>query len=243
NRPMTNPRHHRPQTSNRPSRPREEHAQERPVAHIDDEIVRELRATARPGKAEILVKVFSEAVGAYLSEDYREAVRLAEQAKHIALRSASARELLGLAYYRAGQYKEASRELAAFKRLAGSLSQNAVLADCYRAMDKPEKSIELIDELDSKSVEPAVFYEGAIVAAGAVADQGRLDEAIARLERLDLRPTVAEEHHVRVWYVLGDLLQKKGRFSQAKSWFEAVAAADADSTDAPARAARLAKRT
>jgi tetratricopeptide (TPR) repeat protein len=92
-------------------------------------------------------------------------------------------------------------------------------------------------------VEDAVFYEGAIVGAGALADEDRLDEAIARLERLDLRPAVAEEHHVRAWYVLGDLLQRKGRFSQARSWFEAVAAADAESTDAPARAARLAKRS
>jgi tetratricopeptide (TPR) repeat protein len=216
---------------------------ERPVAHIDDDIVRELRATARPGKGEILVKVFAEAVGAYLSEDYREAVRLAEQAKHIALRSPSARELLGLAYYRAGNYKEAARELAAFKRLTASLSQNAVLADCYRAMDRPDKAIELIEELDPNSVEAAVFYEGAIVGAGALADVDRLDEAIARLERLDLRPSVAEEHHLRAWYVLGDLLQRKGRFSQARSWFEAVAAADAESTDAPARAAHLARRT
>ncbi|MDQ3877885.1 MAG: CDC27 family protein [Actinomycetota bacterium] len=219
----------------------ERQTEDRPVAHIDDEIVRELRATARPGKGEILVKVFSEAVGAYLTEDYRDAVRLGEQAKHIALRSPSARELLGLAYYRAGSYKEAARELSAFKRLTGSLTQNAVLADCYRAIGKRDKALELVDELDYSSVEPAVFYEGAIVGAGALADEGRVDEAIERLERLDLRPPVAEDHHLRAWYVLGDLLQRKGRFSQARSWFEAVAAADAESTDAPARAARLAK--
>lgn len=225
------------------SNDRRDGTSERPVAHIDDEIVRELRGTARPGKAEILVKVFSEAVGAYLTEDYGEAVRLGEQAKHIALRSPSARELLGLAYYRTGKYKDAARELAAFKRLTGSLSQNAVLADCYRATGKHDKALELVDELTPDAVDPAVYYEGAIVAAGTLADEDRLDEAVERLERLDLRPSVAQEHHIRAWYVLGDLLQRKGRFSQAKSWFEAVAAADADATDAPARAARLARRT
>ena len=64
------------------------------------------------------------------------------------------------------------------------------------------------------------------VAAGALADMGRIDEAIERLERLDLRPEGVQPHHLRVWYVLGDLLQKKGRFTQAREWFEAADSAD-----------------
>ncbi|HEX2240343.1 MAG TPA: tetratricopeptide repeat protein, partial [Actinomycetota bacterium] len=82
-------------------------------------------------------------------------------------------------------------------------------------------------------------YEAAIVAAGALGDMGRIDEAIARLEELDLDPGVAEEHHLRAWYALGDLLQRRGRFSQARALFEAVAAVDPDLTDAPERARRI----
>jgi tetratricopeptide (TPR) repeat protein len=207
--------------------------------HLSDAIVRELRATARPGKGEILVKVFGEAAGAFAADDYSTAVRLGEQSKHMALRAASVRELLGLAYYRLGRWQEAARELAAFRRITGSTEQNPVIADCYRAMKKPEKAIELCDEIARGGVEPAVYYEGQIVAAGALADMGRLDEAIARLERLDLDPEVAGDHHVRAWYVLADLLERRGRFTQARDWFDAVTAADADMTDAPERAQRL----
>jgi tetratricopeptide (TPR) repeat protein len=210
----------------------------RPV-HLSDEIVRELRATSRPGKADILIKVFSEAAGAFADDDYRQAVRLGEQSKHMALRAASVRELLGLAYYRLGRWQEATRELAAFRRITGATEQNPVMADCYRALGKPEKAIELCDEIEPRDVEEDVYYEGQIVAAGAMSDLGRLDDAIARLEHLDLDPDVAESHHVRAWYLLADLLERRGRFTQAREWFEAVSAADADLTDAPERARRL----
>ena len=198
---------------------------------------------ARPGKAEILVKVFSEAAGAFAADDYAEAIRLGEQAKHIALRSGTVRELLGLAYYRVEQWKEAARELSAFRRFSGSTEQNPVIADCYRATGKPDKALEICDEIDARNVDPAVAYEGAIVAAGALADMKRLDEAIQRVERLDLRPPTAREHHVRAWYVLGDLLERKGRFTQAREWFEAVSAADPDMTDAGDRLRRLQRRS
>lgn len=194
---------------------------------------------ARPGKGDILVKVFADAMSAFAAGDVEEAIALGDQAKHIALRAAPLREFLGLAYYQAGRWQEAARELSAFRRLSGSDAQNPVIADCYRAVGKPDKAIELCDNIDPAQVEPAAYYEGAIVAAGALADQGRLEEAIERVRRLDLDPPVAQAHHVRAWYVLGDLLERQGRFTQAREWFEAVDAADPDATDASERAARL----
>ena len=209
--------------------------------HLGDDVIAELHATARPGKAAILVQVFSESAAAFAAGDYEAAIRLGEQAKHIALRSTSARELLGLAYYRAGRWQEAVRELGAFRRLAGTSEQNPVIADSYRALGKPERALELVDEIDPAQVSPAIFYEGAIVAAGALSDMGRIADAIRRLESIDLEPDEPREHHVRAWYALGDLLEKRGRFTQARGWFEAVAARDPESTDAPERAARLAR--
>ncbi len=212
---------------------------ERPTAELSNEIKRELAATARPGKSDILIKVFSEAAGAFMQGDYDETIRLGEQAKHMALRSVAARELLGLAYYRVGKWNEAAKELAAFRRISGSTEQNPVLADTYRALKRPDKALEYCREIDRKAVDEAVYYEGAIVGAGALADMGKLDEAIALLERLDLNPQNADEHHLRAWYALADLLERKGRFTQARDWFEAVGAADADLTDAPERARKL----
>jgi predicted RNA polymerase sigma factor len=72
-----------------------------------------------------------------------------------------------------------------------------------------------------------------------LADTGREEQAIARLEKLDLRPSVAEPHHVRAWYVLADLLERKGRFTQARELFEAAEGAAPDLTDAADRAAQL----
>jgi tetratricopeptide (TPR) repeat protein len=187
------------------------------------------------------VKVFADAAAAYMEENYAEAIRLGEQAKHIALRSANARELLGLAYYRTGKWSEAAKELTTFRRISGSTEQNPVIADAYRAMGKPDKALEIVGEMDRKALDAAVYYEGAIVGAGALADMKRLDDAIALLERLELRPAVAAEHHLRTWYALADLLERKGRFTQAREWFEAVASADADMTDAPQRARKLAR--
>jgi tetratricopeptide (TPR) repeat protein len=235
---MVAPKNERARQGARPQSRRAEAPGHEPV-HLSDDIVRELRATARPGKEEILVKVFSEAAGAYADDDYRTAIRLGEQSKHMALRAATVRELLGLAYYRAGRWQEAARELSAFRRISGTTEQNPVLADCYRAMGKPQRALELCDELAPREVSSAVFYEGQIVAAGALSEMGRIDEAIARLEALDIRPTVAEGHHVRVWYVLADLLERKGKFTQAREWFEAVEGVDPESTDASERLRRL----
>lgn len=222
------------------SAPRDESPSNRDAVPLSKAIIRELEATARPGKAESLVKVFGQAAQAFLEEDYTEAIRLGEQSKQMALRSASVREVLGLAYYRAGKWSETVREISTFRRIAGTQEQNHVLADAYRAMKKPDKALELIDQVEKGRVDEQVFFEAQIVAAGALADLGDLDRAIARLEKLDLRPSVAQDHHLRTWYVLADLLEKRGRYTQAKELFDAVTGADADITDAPERAARLA---
>lgn len=212
---------------------------DRPRAELSSDIKRELAATARPGKSDILINVFSQAAGAFVEGDYAEAIRLGEQAKHIALRSVAARELLGLAYYRVGKWNEAAKELAAFRRLSGSTEQNPVLADTYRALRRPDKALEYCKEIDRKAVDESVYFEGAIVGAGAFADMGKVDEAIALLERLELNPGNAQEHHLRAWYALADLLERKGRFTQARDLFQAVAAADVDLTDASERVRRL----
>ncbi len=207
--------------------------------HLPDDIVKELHTTARPGKGEILVKVFADAAAAFQANDFDEAIKLGDQAKHMALRAVSIREFLGLAYYHQGRWQESARELSTFRRISGTTEQNPVLADSYRAMGKPEKALEYVDEIRRGTVPDAVYFEGAIVGAGALADMDRLDEAVSRLEALDLRPKVAEAHHLRVWYMLGDLLVRKGRFTQAREWFEAVASADPEMTDASERVEKL----
>src|SRR3712207_527089 len=100
-----------------------EGARRYPPVHLSDEVVKELNETARPGKGPILVEVFARAAAAFAAGDFAEAIELGNQAKHIALRSPSVREFLGLALYRAERWKEAAGELSTFRRLAGSQEQ------------------------------------------------------------------------------------------------------------------------
>ena len=48
------------------------------------------------------------------------------------------------------------------------------------------------------------------MAASALADQGRFAEALAFLGRARTRDDVAEPYTLRLWYVRGDILAKRG---------------------------------
>ena len=99
------------------------------------------------------------------------------------------RELLGLTYYRLGRWKDAVRELEAFRALTGSTEQHPVLADCYRALHRWSQVDELWHELREASPAPDLVSEGRIVAAGALAEQGDLPAAVRLLERDGDRPS------------------------------------------------------
>ena len=97
--------------------------------------------------------------------------------------ASAVRELLGLCQYRLGQYAAATKELEAFVELTDSVEQHPVLMDCARALGKHRRVEELWEELAAASPSGALVTEGRIVLAGSLADQGRLTEAIATLDR------------------------------------------------------------
>ena len=61
-----------------------------------------------------------------------------------------------------------------------------------------------------------VKAEAVIVAASALADQGRFAEALAFLGRAETREDVAEPYTLRLWYVRGDILERAGRREEAE---------------------------
>ena len=95
-----------------------------------------------------------------------------------------------------------------------------MLADCYRALRRYDKVDELWSELRASSPSAAVVAEGRIVAAGALADQGDLQGAIALLERSGPKPRRIREHHLRVWYALADLYDRSGDAPRARALHE-----------------------
>ncbi len=211
-----------------------------PRPSLPRDVLEEIRATARRGAADDVARLVEEAVDALADDRAAEAVGIARRAKGMASRSASTREVLGLALYRAEQYREALAELQTYRRMTGSSTHNHVIADCHRALGAPEKGLPLVQEVLTAKVAPEVQAEAVIVAASALADMGRFDQALALLRRFPTNEHAARPHDLRVWYVMGDVLERAGRRRDAAAQFVRVAERDPDAYDAAERAERLA---
>jgi tetratricopeptide (TPR) repeat protein len=169
----------------------------------------------------------------------RRAVGILREVRDSLPDASSVRELLGLTQYHLGNYRAAAKELEAFVELTGSVEQHPVLMDCYRAQHRWARVDQLWQDLAEASPSAALVTEGRIVAAGALADQGRLPEAIALLARKAGAVKRPSDHHLRLWYALADLEERAGDHSRARALFARVADHDADFADVPARRANL----
>lgn len=206
-------------------------------AAADDAIAEDpsLRRAVGAGKVERLEQRLKDASRAFRRERFDEARKILRPLAEAAPTAESVRELLGLTYYRLGRWKLAVTELEAFRDLAGSTEQHPVLADCYRALGRHAKVGELWEELRAASPSAALVAEGRIVQAGSLADQGRLDDAIAVLEASKPPTRKPQDHHLRVTYALADLYERAGDVPRARQLFGIVAAADPELGDVAAR--------
>ncbi|MEY2418041.1 MAG: hypothetical protein QOG90_721 [Actinomycetota bacterium] len=165
----------------------------------------------------------------------REAAGILHQLSLEVPEAASVRELYGQALYSLGRYRQAAKELEAFVALTGSTEQHPMLADCYRAGGRHNKVKELWAELREASPSPDAVFEGRIVMAGSLGDQGKLEEAVKLLESAPpVRGRVAERH-MRTWYALADLYERSGELSKSRALFRRVVQHDADFADAADR--------
>ena len=186
------------------------------------------------------MRSLDEAVAALGRERPREAVDAASRAKSLAPRSGAVREVLGMAHYRAGQYREALRELQAYRRMTGRLDQNHLIADCHRALGAPEKAVGPAREaMAAERVPEEVRAEAAVVGGAALADAGRFDEALSLLRSHPMPSDVARDHDLRVWYVLADVLERAGRKDDAVRAFRRILRHDPDAYDVAERLAAL----
>ena len=195
------------------------------------EIRREIDQVAHFGSAKRVKELVAAAARASDSGDFEEAIEHLTQAKTKDPRSVHVRELLGLAYYQLERWREAARELAAYRRLSGKSDRDPEYADCERALGRPEKALEILNGLQRAEVSEEVYLEATIVAAGALTDLGRADEAVRLLEAGPIRPDVVEDHHLRAWYALADALEVCGRRADARGWWDAIYAEDPEFFD------------
>ena len=179
------------------------------------------------------------AADAFAHDRERETLRILRPLREQLPDSPSVRELTGLSHYRLGNYAAAAKELEAYADLSDSVDQNPVLMDCYRALRRWRKVEELWLELASVSPTAELVAEGRIVYAGALADQGRLPEALTLLRKRAENVKTPREHHLRLWYALGDLEERAGNLARARELFHNVRRVDPGFADVAERLAVL----
>ncbi|WP_344613834.1 hypothetical protein [Dactylosporangium salmoneum] len=180
------------------------------------------------------------AAGQLIDEDPELALAHALVARRKASRIAVVREAAGLAAYHAGEWQTALGELRTYHRMTGRQTHIAVIADCERALERPEKAIDLFRTADREALSAEEIVELLIVAAGARGDLGQHDAAVAMLQVRELTSAPEAPWAARLRYAYADALLRAGRREEAREWFARAADLDEDlRTDAAERLLEL----
>lgn len=202
---------------------------------LDPGLAHELR-TLPEGLAEIVARHLVAADLALVEADIPAARRHIAAAKRRAGRIAPVREAAGIAAYLAGDYTEAIAELRTVRRMTGSPEYVPMLADCERGLGRPQRALDLIREVDQRELDPATRVELVLVASGARADLGQLEAAIVMLQIPELKRLPRGTSRARLQYAYADLLERAGRFEDAREWMRRAAESDIEgATDAAER--------
>jgi tetratricopeptide (TPR) repeat protein len=205
---------------------------------LDRGVRAELRSLSKPN-AEAVAK-YLVAAGEAVDTDPVRALAFARAARARAARVAAVREAVGIAAYHASEWAEALTELRTARRISGDPRNLPVIADCERALGKPEQAAKVLGDPDVRRLDAETRTELLIVVAGARRDLGQLDAALSVLARGGLDREHPRAGAARLWYAYADILAAAGRTEEAASWFAASAALDPDGElDAAERAAAL----
>ena len=207
-------------------------------AELDKGAKAELRSL--PRSLADLVAQHLVASGQLLEVDPDLAYEHAKTARRLAARLGGVREAVAITAYLAEHYDEALTEFRAVRRMTGNHEVLPMMADCERALGRPEKALALSREKQVVLLEEGSQMEMLIVAAGARRDMGQTAAAIQTLEVPELTKRTRAEWLPRLRYAYADALAEAGRTEDALVWFHRAAGADQDgSTGAAERAAEL----
>jgi len=188
-------------------------------------------ASADRRRADRLVERLAEAQSALDRDRLDEARRLVAPLLKEVPGVAAVHEIAGLVGYRLGRWRDAVRELEAAHALHPRVDSLPVLADSYRALRRWDEVERIWSTVREVSPSQDVLAEARIVVAGAHADRGDLSGALRTMANVSAKPKRVRDHHLRQWYVLGDLNDRAGNTLEATRWFELVAREDAEFVD------------
>jgi tetratricopeptide (TPR) repeat protein len=168
--------------------------------------------------------------GQLVDEDARVALTHARAARRLGGRLALVREAAGISAYLAGEWAEALNELRAARRMGGEDSLLHVMADCERALGRPERALDIARGPEIAGLPKELQVEMAIVEAGARRDLEQLDAALLALQGQGLSRDDDEPWTARLWYAYADALVEAGRRAEAAGWFAAAGDLDREET-------------
>jgi tetratricopeptide (TPR) repeat protein len=181
--------------------------------------------------------------GQLIDEEPELAYAHAEAARRRAARLPIVREAAAETAYAAGRYDVALSEFRALRRMTGTDDYLPVMADCERALGRPQNALKLAKEAARRPLDPTLRIEMTIVEAGARADLGQLAEARRILERSQPADRPAGElavAYARQFYAHADLLLRLDHSSEARESFVRAAELDTEQqTDAQQRVEEL----
>jgi tetratricopeptide (TPR) repeat protein len=180
------------------------------------------------------------AAGGLLDEDPEAALSHARAARARASRIAAVREAVAIAAYHCGDWGQALAEFRAARRMGSKSPLLALIADCERGLGRPQRAIDLARGPEAAQLSGDDADELRIVAAGARADLGQLDQALTLLSTPQLDAARTGSTAARLFYAYADTLLALGRGDEALQWFLRSAAADVEGvTDAEDRVNEL----
>jgi hypothetical protein len=185
---------------------------------VRDEIT---RSTPKDRRA-AAIRLLADAAEEFADRRFRQAVHHLQDAKALAPRSATIRELLGLSSYNLDRWDQALRELRAFRRLSGETIHMPVEIDCLRALGKTREVhttwalfLELGGDRDTDR-------EARVVYASHLLDEGRPADAwkVIKPGRL---VSPAPDKELRRWFVAARVALAAGDRPTARQLVEAIA--------------------
>ena len=180
------------------------------------------------------------AAGQALDDDPEAALSHARAARARSSRIAAIREAVGIAAYYCGDWSQALAELRAARRMGSKSPLLALIADCERGLGRPERAIELARGPEAAQLSGDDADELRIVAAGARADLGQLEQALTVLSTPQLDAARTGSTAARLFYAYAETLLALGRNDEALQWFLRSAVADTEGiTDAEDRVDEL----
>ena len=199
--------------------------------------IRRAAAGATARHREELVGRMEKAVAAYERGRYQEALRYGNELTREVTSVAAVRRLAGYAAYRLGRWRDAARHLEAYAGVTDEPDVLPSLMDSWRALGRHAKVAATWAELRHRSPDADTVAEARMVAAGSLADRGRLHEAIELLVSAGAVRALRNpsDRHIRQWYALADLYERAGDLPRARELFRRVARVDAGAYDVAER--------